>query len=63
MTTQAEAFTHALYPLGLPEHLSDEDIAAALDKSAKHSKAARKASETRRQKRAEQAVASEKEGA
>lgn len=61
MTTDAQAYTHALYPLGLPEHLSDEDIAQQLDKSARHSRAAHKAQERKRQKRAEQAVAQEKE--
>lgn len=61
MAVNPESYTRALYPLGLPEHLSDEDIAAQLDTSAKHSKAAHKAQETRRQKRAEQAVAQEKE--
>ena len=63
MTTQPEAYIHALYPLGLPEHLSDEDIAQQLDKSAKHSAAAHKAQERKRQKLAEQAVAQEKAGA
>lgn len=63
MSIDANAYTHAIYPLGLPEHLSDEDIALALDKSAKHSRAAHKAQETRRQRRAEQAYKQEKEGA
>lgn len=61
MSIDAEAYKHAIYPLGLPEHLSDEDIAHALDKSAKRSHAAHKAQERRRQKLAEQQVAQEKE--
>lgn len=62
MSISADAYLKAAYPPPLqPPHLSDEDIALALDKSAKHSKAAHKASETRRQKRAEQQVTSEKE--
>ena len=61
MSIDATAYTHAIYPLGLPAHLSDEDIAAQLDKSARHSKAAHKAQETRRQKLAEQQKEQEKE--
>lgn len=61
MALNPEAYKHAAYPLGLSEHLSDEDIAAQLDTSAKHSRAAHKAQETRRQKLAEQQVASESE--
>lgn len=61
MSINPQAYQHAIYPLGLPEHLSDEDIALALDKSEKHSRAAHKAQETRRQRRAEQQKRQEKE--
>lgn len=61
MSIDVDAYTRALYPLGLPEHLSDEDIAAQLERTARRSKAARKAHETMRQKRAEQQMAQEKE--
>lgn len=54
MTLDSTAYLHAAYPLGVPDHLSDEDVAHALDKSAKHSKAAHKAQERKRQKLAEQ---------
>lgn len=60
MSIDVDAYTRALYPLGLPEHLSDEDIAHALDKSAKRSHAAHKAQERRRQKLAEQQKEQEK---
>lgn len=60
MSIDVDAYKHALYPLGMPEHLSDEDIAAQLDKSARHSKAAHKAQERRRQKLAEQQAVQEK---
>lgn len=52
MTTDAQAYKHALYPLYA--HLSDEDIALLLDKSQQHSRAARKAQERKRQKLAEE---------
>lgn len=48
MTTQVQAYLKILYPLGLPPHLSDEDIAAQLDKSERRSKSARKAANTRK---------------
>lgn len=60
MALNPEAYKHAAYPPSPWLHLSDEDIAAQLDKSAKHSRAAHKAQETRRQRRAEQQVAQEK---
>lgn len=62
MTTDAQAYLKALHPPTLYEHLSDEDVSAQLDKSDKHRKSARKAQETLRQKRAEQATAGEKAG-
>ena len=52
MTTQAEAYIHAIYPPSPWQHLSDEDIAAQLDKSEKRRRAARKAADTRKQKQA-----------
>lgn len=48
MTTQTQAYLKVLYPLGLPPHLSDEDIAEQLDKSERRSKSARKAAKTRK---------------
>ena len=48
MTTQVQAYLKVLYPLGLPPHLSDEDIAEQLDKSDKRRKSARKAASTRK---------------
>lgn len=51
-TAWVDAYLKALYPPGT-QHVSDEDIAAALDKSDKHSKAAHKAQERKRQQRAE----------
>ena len=60
MPTSAEATRlKAAYPLLAPQHLSDEDISYALDRSAKHGQAARKAQETRRQKRAVQGMKQE----
>jgi hypothetical protein len=59
MTTSSQSYKQAAYPPGLC-HLSDEDIADQLEKSAKRSRAARKAQETIRQKRAEQQAKSEK---
>lgn len=50
MTTQTEACLKILYPLGLPPHLSDEDVAAMLDKEEKHRARARKAAATRKQR-------------
>lgn len=49
MTTQTQAYLKILYPLGLPPHLSDEEIARQLDESEKRSRAARKRHE-RKQK-------------
>lgn len=57
MAVNPQAYKHAMQPHTPWLHLSDEDIAAALDKSAKHSKAAHKAQERKRQRRAEQQVA------
>lgn len=51
-TTPAQAYLKILYPLGLPQHLSDEDVAAQLDKEDKHRARARKAATTRREKQA-----------
>lgn len=59
MSIDRQAYLKAAYPPSPWLHLSDEDIAAQLDKSARHSKAAHKAQETRRQKLAEQQVAQE----
>jgi hypothetical protein len=61
MAIDTHAYKHALYPLGTPPHLSDEDIAMQLDKSAKHSRAAHKAQERRRQRLAEKQNAQEKQ--
>ncbi|MGH2478072.1 MAG: hypothetical protein ACRDHW_00235 [Ktedonobacteraceae bacterium] len=60
MTTNAQAYKHAAYPQTPWFHLSDEDIVAQLDQSAQRSRAARKAHETIRQRRAEQQKAQEK---
>lgn len=62
MTTNSTPYTHPAAP-SIPrpsEHLSDEDVAFALDTSAKRSRAARKAQETMRQRRAEEQVKQEK---
>lgn len=65
MTTNAESYLKAIYPAGLhlPDtyHLDDETAAMQLDKSARHSKAAHKAQERKRQKRAEAQAESEKQ--
>lgn len=55
MTINATAYKQAAYPPTPWAHLSDEDIAAALDKSDRHRKAARKAHETRKGKAEQQA--------
>ena len=48
----AQAYLKALHPLEpQPIHLSDEDVAALLEKEEKRHKAARKAAETRKRKR------------
>lgn len=60
MSIDRQAYLKAVYPPSPWLHLSDEDIAAQLDKSAKRSRAAHKAQETRRQKLAEQSAAQEK---
>ena len=45
----AQAYLKALHPLEpQPLHLSDEDVAAILDKEEKHRRRARKSAETRR---------------
>ena len=49
-TTQAQQYLKVIYPLGLPPHLSDEDVAAMLDKEEKHRARARKAAATRKQR-------------
>jgi hypothetical protein len=59
MNTNPTAYKQAAYPLTPWQHLSDEDIAMQLEQSARRSKAARKAQETLRQKRAEQQVSQE----
>lgn len=51
MSTQPQALIKILYPLGLPPHLSDEDVAAQLDKEDKHKARARKSAETRKRKK------------
>ena len=61
MTTDATAYKAAAYPQTPWFHVSDEDIAAALDTSARHSKAAHKAAERKRQKQAEQGAQMERE--
>lgn len=63
MTLNPQAYKRAAYPpTPYQQHMSDEDVSYALDKSAKHSRAARKAQETIRQKRAVQAAQQEKAG-
>lgn len=53
MTTQVDAYKRAAYPPPLrPPDVRDEDVAYALDNSAKRSKAAHKASETRKREKA-----------
>ena len=50
---QKEAYLRAAYPLPLrppDQHLSDEDIAALLDKHEQRSRVARKGIETRRRR-------------
>lgn len=48
----AQAYLKALHPLEpAPIHLSDEDVAALLDKEDKHKARARKSAETRRRKK------------
>lgn len=54
MTTQAEAYKRALYPFGVPQHLSDEDIAASLNVSDRRSAAARKGAVRRKQQQAKE---------
>lgn len=62
MSINPTAYKQALHPpTPYPQHMSDEDVSYALDKSMKHSRAARKAQETLRQKRAMQAAAQEKQ--
>lgn len=65
--TQTQALVRALYPLGIPAHLvnqiddllhphlSDEDICADLDKSARHSRRAKKSADTRKKKEVQHA--------
>lgn len=60
MATDAQAYLKAMQPHTPYYHVSDEDIAAALDTSARRSKAAHKAQEKRRQKLAEQSASQEK---
>lgn len=60
MATDAQAYLKAMQPRTPYYHVSDEDIAAALDKSARHSRAAHKAQERKRQQRAEQQAENEK---
>lgn len=58
MSIDVNAYKHAAYPPPLkpPDaHLSDEDIAAMLDKREKRSRAAHKASETRKREKASKA--------
>ena len=56
MAVNVQAYLHALHPLEpLPQHLSDEDVAAILDKEDKHRRRARKAADTRKQKQERQA--------
>lgn len=51
MGLNIDAYKRAAYPPPLkPPDVRDEDVAYALDNSAKRSKAAHKASETRKQK-------------
>jgi hypothetical protein len=50
MSTQAQAYKRALYPFGRPQHLSDEDIAASLNVSDRHSQAARKGAARKKQR-------------
>lgn len=59
MSINAEAYKKAMQPQTPWSHLSDEDIAAQLDTSARHSKAAHKAQERKRQRLAEQRAESE----
>lgn len=60
MTFDVLAYLNATYPPPLSEHLSDEDIALQLDKSASRSKAAHKGQERKRQQQAVQQVSQEK---
>ena len=53
MSTQPQALIKILYPLGLPQHLSDEEIARQLDESEKRSRAAKKR-QARKQREAQQ---------
>lgn len=63
MSINPTAYKQALHPpTPYQQHMSDEDVSYALDKSAKHSRAARKGQETIRQKRAVQAAQQEKAG-
>lgn len=62
MSINPTAYKQALHPpTPYPQHMSDEDVSYALDKSMKHSRAARKAQETIRQKRAAQQKTQAKE--
>lgn len=61
MSVNAQAYLKATAPHTPYYHLDDETLALQLDTSARHSKAARKAQEKRRQRRAEQQVAMERE--
>lgn len=54
MSTSISAYLKATFPTLPWLHLSDEDIAAQLDKSQQRSRAARKAQERKRQKLAEE---------
>lgn len=60
MSTNAQAYLKAMQPHTPYYHLDDEAVAAQLDKSAKHSKAAHKGQERKRQQRVKQQAGSEK---
>jgi N-glycosylase/DNA lyase len=51
MATNPVAYLRALYPLGQPPHLSDEQIARQLDEELIRSRAARKGIEAKRRRR------------
>jgi hypothetical protein len=60
MATNPVAYLRALFPLGQPPHLSDEQIARQLDEELIRSRAARKGVETKRRRRETSASKSEK---